>query len=462
MKPLAMLVTSPAVRKNNFWTCSITSPVGSVMPPCDLASIAGSLREQGVEPVIFDMRLYKDPLGALREAVKARRPEAIITNLGTASALEDYAIFQATKDTVPKRIAFCFHAMAEPEEVFAMGATHILVGDPEYGAAKAVLGSAAETGIWTPGHTDTPAGFVEPLDGLPFPALDLLDIKAYHSLIMGREPFSILLATRGCVFSCTYCVIPFTLGRKYRCLSVPRIVDEIERDRREYGIRKFFFIDSSMNLNLRWLEEFCEELLRRDLNVAWCGNMRVSPINLGLLRLMRRSGCFRIFLGVEDLDMVKELNRQTNREETRHAFALCREAGIETVAFTILNPGLDTTEYAMAKRIVNMVSDLKADALQCNIAIPYPGSRMFEEYKARCVMPRDWSRYDPAGNNPPYPTDLDLVKARRLVYLLYFLRKPGYLWKTFRSTDMRSLISFATNAIRVLWKTKSCGQGRTG
>lgn len=455
MKPLALLVTSPAVRKNNFWTCSITSPVGSLMPPCDLASIAGSLREQGVTPAIFDMRLHKDPIGALRREVAARRPEAVITNLGTASALEDYAIFEATRDLVPKRIAFCFHALAEPEETFAKGATHILVGDPEYGAARAVLDGEAGPGVWTPSRTDTPPGWVEPLDSLPFPALDLLDLSAYHSLIMGREPFSILLATRGCVFSCTYCVIPFTLGRKYRCLSVPRIVDEMERDKRQFGIRKFFFIDSAMNLSARWLEEFCEELLRRNLDVQWCGNLRVSPVSAALLGKMRRAGCFRVFLGVEDLDMVRELNRQTDREETRRAFALCREAGLETVAFTILSPGIDDTEYAMARRMVRMVGDIGADALQCNIAIPYPGSRLYEDYKARGEMPRDWSRYDPAGNDPPYATNLDLVKARRLVYLLYFLRRPGYLWKTFRSTDLRSLVSFATNAAGVLWRGRS-------
>ncbi|MDR3641676.1 MAG: B12-binding domain-containing radical SAM protein [Humidesulfovibrio sp.] len=461
MKPVALLVTSPAKEKNNFWTCSITSPVGSLMPPCDLASIAAVLREKGVEPVILDIRLFDDPMGALLEAVRRIRPEAIITNLGTASAMEDYEIFRATKTLVPKRIAFCFHAMALPEEVFSIGATHILAGDPEYAAAEAVLGLPSEKGLWTPENFTTPPGYVEPLDSLPLPALDLIDVKVYHSIIMGKEPFSILLANRGCLFSCTYCVIPFLLGRKYRALSVTRIVDEIERDVNTFGIRKFFFIDSALNLKLEWLQGFCEEVLRRGLDIKWCGNMRVSPINIPLLQLMKRSGCFRIFFGVEDLDLIKELNRKTTREDTRQAFAMCREAGIETVAFTILNDGLDATESAMAKRIVNMVAELRADALQCNIAIPYPGSAMFEDYKTKYDMPTDWSRYDPAGFAPPVPSDLDLVKARRLVYLHYFLRNPKYLWKTFCSTDLRSLYSFAHNSIKVLWHNPARTQAKS-
>lgn len=460
MTTKALLVTSPAKRKNNFWTCSITSPVGSAMPPCDLASIAGTLRAQGVEPTICDIRLAPDPLAALDETVRRLRPDALITNLGTASAMEDYEILRRTKDSVPRRIAFCFHAMAEPEEVFATGATHILVGDPEYAAVAAVRGEAAGVGLWTPGHTDTPPGYVTPLDDLPFAALDLLDRTAYHSLIMGREPFSILLASRGCVYGCTYCVIPFMLGHKFRSQSPARVVDEMERDWRQFQIRTFFFIDSALNLNQAWLTDLCEEILRRGLSIRWCGNLRVHPVDLELLRLMKRAGCFRVFFGVEDLDQVKELHRRTDREQTQRAFSLCRQAGLETVAFTILNPGIDRSESAMAKRIVNMVAALRADALQCNIAIPYPGSAMYADYKARYDMPRDWSRYDPAGNDPPYPTDLDLVAVRRQVYLRYFLRNPAYLWKTFRSTDIRSLATFARNALAVLWSRKGPAQGQ--
>lgn len=453
MKPIALLVTSPAKQKNNFWTCSITSPVSSLMPPCDLASIAAVLREKGVEPVILDIRLFDDPLGKLVAEARRLKPQALITNLSTASAVEDYEIFRLTQEIIPKRIAFAFHAMALPEEAFSKGVTHILAGDPEYAAAQAVLGESCDKGLWTPENFSTEPGFVDPLDQLPFPALDLIDVGAYHSLIMGRERFSILLANRGCPYSCTYCVIPFQLGRKYRSFKPSRVVDEMERDYRQFGVRKFFFIDSAVNIRPEWLQSFCEELIARRLDIAWCANMRVSPVEVDMLALMKRSGCFRVFFGVEDLDMVKELNRKTDREQTIRAFSLCREAGMETVAFTILNPGKDKDEYAMARRIVNMVSELGADALQCNISIPYPGSAMFAELAAKGPMSTDWTRYDPAGSNPPYEGGgIDLVKARRLVYLRYFITHPRTLWRTFTSTDLRSLAAFATNIWGILWK----------
>ena len=124
---------------------------------------------------------------------------------------------------------------------------------------------------------------------------------------------------------------------------------------------------------------------------------------------------------------------------------------METVAFIILLPGLDRTEKEMAHRIVRMVSELEADALQCNIAIPYPGSKMFDAYNRRYKMSDDWSHYDPAGNSVPYPTELDLIKARRMVYLGFFLKNPAYILKTLARTNWLSLFAFLKNSRHVLF-----------
>jgi len=452
MKLKALLVTSPNSKKNKFWTCSITSPVGSLMPPCDLVSIAAVLRNNDIEPKILDLRLGSAPLKLYEHELEAWRPDAIITNMATATALDDYPLLHIARDTVARRIVFNFHAMALPDEMFAQGATHILVGDPEYAAAAAVKGCDGNNkGVWTKGLTASEPGWVEPLDQLPYPALDLIDIHAYHTLIMGKEPFSILLANRGCFYLCPYCVIPYLFGKKVRSFSVPRIIGEIERDMREFNIKAFFFIDSAINLNPQWAHEFCEEVLKRNLKIRWCSNMRVPGVSGPLLALMKKSGCFRLFYGVEDLDLLQEMKQKATSETIQEAFRLTREAGIETVAFIMLFPGIDTSEKAMADRIVKGVLELKADALQCNFAIPYPGTALYTQYTQRYAMSKDWSLYDPAGNAVPYPAELDLAKVRRKVYLRFFMKNPTYLWRILKDTDVRSIMSFLSNSSKVLF-----------
>ena len=456
----ALLITSPSRTKNKFWTCSITSPVGSLMPPCDLASIAAVLRRDGIEPRILDLRFFDSPMAALDSLITEFRPDAVITNLATATAREDLPMLEALRNRVSRIIVFNFHAMALPEEAFAHGATHVLVGDPEYAVTAAVRGdSVPEKGLWTPGACSTPPGWIKNLDELPFPALDLLDLDACHSLIMGRERYAILLATRGCSYACPYCVIPFLFGERVRTPSVTRILAEIEDNIQKHSIRTFFFIDSAMNLNQAWLQEFCQEIVRRKLSIRWCGNMRVQPVSQELLDLMKRAGCFRVFFGVEDLDHVKDLKRKTTREATMKAFQLARKAGIETVAFFILFPDFDQSGPAMVRRFVRTALELGTDALQCNLAVPYPGSSLFDEHR-KAAPPStvfDWSRFDPAGNTPPYESKLDLVKIRQEVYLRFFLSRPSSIWRTFRQTDLRSIWTFLVNALQVLWGKQLSG-----
>jgi len=454
LKQKVLLVTSPAIQKNNFWTCSITSPIGSIMPPCDLASIAAVLRKNNIEPKILEMRHFKDPIQALKNEVAVFQPDAIVTNIGTASAIEDFEILAAAKDTVEKRICFCFHAMALPDELFEKGATHILAGDPEYSIVAAVRGETLEKGLWTKETIKREPAWISDLDSLPFPALDLIDIDAYHALIMGKNRFAILLSNRGCPYECPYCVLPFLFGHKFRTMSVNRVISEIEHNIKEFGIRSFFFIDSAININPQWTMEFCKEIQRRNLKIRWCSNMRIPPVTKELLYEMKKAGCFRLFYGVEDLDLLERLDRRTTTTATKEAFALTRSAGIETVAFIILFPDIDTNEKVMAKRIIKMVSDLKADAIQCNIAIPYPGSKMYNEYIDKYNMSKNWQLYDPAGNKYPYKSKLDLVKTRQLIYLGFFLKNPIYVWNIVKNASLRSIFTFLKNATIVLFNRK--------
>jgi len=455
MKPKVLLLTSPDSSKNKFWTCSITSPIGSLMPPCDLASIAAVVRQDGIEPKILDLRLFKEPLKILEKEIDKWRPDAIITNMATATALDDYQMLDVVKDRVQRRIVFNFHAMALPDEMFQRGATHILIGDPEYAASEAVGGcDGSKKGVWTYGMTKSEPGWIEQLDNLPYPALDLIDLTNYHSLIMGKEPFSILLANRGCPYECPYCVIPFLFGHKVRTFSVQRTIGEIKRDIKEFGIRTFFFIDSAINLKPQWTAEFCEEIIRENLKIRWCSNMRVPKVTKELLLLMKKAGCFRLFYGVEDLDLIGQLARMTTAEDTRDAFKLTREIGIESVAFIMLFPGMDQTDKGMINRIMKMIFYLNPDAIQCNLAIPYPGSKLFSEYKKTYKMSEKWSLYDPAGNSLPYITELDLVNIRQAIYLRFFLRKPFYLWKILSHTDTRSIMRFIKHSSPILFGAK--------
>ncbi|MFQ5501543.1 MAG: B12-binding domain-containing radical SAM protein, partial [Phycisphaerae bacterium] len=404
-----LLITSTRKDLVNVWVCQETSPAGSLLPPVDLASLAAVVRAQGHEASICDLRLARSPARAYRSALERFRPDAVVLNLATTGAEDDFALIKTTPDSI-KRVCFGTHAQSLPQEVFAEGFDYILLGDPEAGLVNllthALDGQAAE-GVLTPDRLTQKAALWEDLDTMPFPALDLLDLGRYRSSMVRRgKRFTLLMGSRGCPYSCTYCLYPVLLGSDSRLRSVKSICDEIEEDVRSHGIRSFYFLDATFNIKIGRAEAFAEELLSRNLKIDWSCNMRVAPVSREMLRLLKRSGCDWILYGVEDQDFLVETKKATTKDATLEAFRLTREAGISTIAFTMIfaRPGLSEQRYA--REMLRVLRLLEADAFQCNIAIPFPGTEMYQIEEAKGSPSRRWSLYDPHGAQLPYETEI--------------------------------------------------------
>lgn len=439
-----LLVTSCRRELVKVWVCQETSPVGSLLPPVDLASLAAVIRAKGAEVRIEDLRLARDPLGRYLEVTEAYRPDAVVANLTTTGAEHDYAMLGVTPPGI-RRIAFGTHAQSLREEAFRRGVDFILLGDPEAALAGLIdhgLDGRDADGVLTAERMHKPPHQWGDLDTLPFPALDLIDNRAYHSSIIRRgRRFTLLLGSRGCPFACTYCLYPVLFGGENRFRSVKNIVDEMERDYRAFGIDAFYFLDATFNLKASRVEAFCRELIARRLPVEWSCNMRVAPVSRDLLRLMKQAGCDWVFYGVEDQDFLDETKKATTKEQTIHAFRLTKAAGINTVAFTMVFQRPGVTEDRYVRDMLGVLKTLQADAFQCNISIPFPGTEMYRHELARGEPDTRWSLYDPHGDRLPYEHDLDLVRIKRRIYRGFLFSHP---WRTLKAAGRMNLRALAS------------------
>jgi radical SAM superfamily enzyme YgiQ (UPF0313 family) len=69
---------------------------------------------------------------------------------------------------------------------------------------------------------------------------------------------------------------------------------------RRHTINNFVFCDSMINFRNDWLAELCERLINEDIKIHWEAQMRVDDnFTPALAELMRRSGCFNLFVGLE-------------------------------------------------------------------------------------------------------------------------------------------------------------------
>ena len=134
---------------------------------------------------------------------------------------------------------------------------------------------------------------IENLDNLPFLDFGALNPKNYSSSIP-------LLSSRGCPHQCKFCSEKI-LSKKFRYHSPEYMVNHIQYLIVKYKIRNFVFCDSLINYKNQWLMSFCNLLIERDIKINWEAQIRITPnFPLGLASLMKKSGCFNLFIGLEN------------------------------------------------------------------------------------------------------------------------------------------------------------------
>jgi anaerobic magnesium-protoporphyrin IX monomethyl ester cyclase len=141
----------------------------------------------------------------------------------------------------------------------------------------------------------------------------------------------------------------------------------------------------------------CEEIMRRGLKFPWYprGGIRVDRVNEGLLKIMKRAGCYRIPFGVESGSqrILDSVGKNISLEQAKKAVALARKAGIETECYFML--GLPGENEDDLKKTIAFSIALDPDYAKFAITIPLPGTKMFDSMSTRGqIKTRDWDKYN--------------------------------------------------------------------
>jgi anaerobic magnesium-protoporphyrin IX monomethyl ester cyclase len=384
--------------------------LGTTKPPYSLLVIAALLREQGASLRLVDLTAEGRTTASLVDELKRDgfTPELVIFPSTTPTLHADTAEMVALKRRFGAALV-CFgpHASTVPIESMRQvpDVDIMVVGEPE-DPVMALASNESLTDLegiagvtWRrPDGTIVPPigqGAFAGFKSMPFPAWDLLPLRNYQ-LPMVSEPYVIVETSRGCPYACDFCVAPIHQGHKFRERDPKALVDEIERARRELGVRYFYLWGDTVTLNQKTFSAFCEELIARDLGIQWFGNARADNLtDPAFVHRLRRSGCWMLAMGIESSspairkDMVKRLEEQ----KIRTAFANLRDAGIKSFAFFIFGYPGDTPDSMEAT--IEYAIDLSPDFANFYPAVPYPGTALYEKVrKDGMLASEDWSKME--------------------------------------------------------------------
>jgi len=275
----------------------------------------------------------------------------------------------------------------------------------------------------------------EELSNLPFPAIDDY---------FGEDPGALkapgarygLLASRG--NSQTSCFDMQVLGRIIRSRSAGSVVEEMKQAVARWGAHTFEFYDQMLFGDEESIGNLLRLMIAGDLSsrVRWCASIRPDQVNPSLMSLAAKAGCFHLDLvaGSGDDRILKSLGRGVTPESVREAIGAIRAAGIKVNARFILgHPG--ETE-SQARRTASLARGLDAESISLDLAIPYPGTDVYEMALRRAggyrMVSYDWSQYHEYGDSV---LELKGLSRRRLNWLRH-LAMAGFYLKDFRLLDL--------------------------
>ncbi len=363
--------------------------------------VLASLTPPGVEIHLVDENV--DPVNLEEPA------DLVALSCMTASAPRGYEIADHFRERGVPVVMGGMHPSALPEEA-AQHADAVVIGEAEHQWPRVFADFAAGRPQQFYRTEERPE-----LRDLPIARRDLLHTERYLTV-------NLVQTARGCPHACNFCSVSPMFGRQCRFRPIAEVVEEI----RSLRSRWVGFSDDNIVVNPRRAKELFEALL--PLKLRWIGQGELSMAkDEELLRLMARSGCMAMFIGLESLsqESLAAANKRHNMGlDYERAIATIHRHGIDIVGSFVF--GLEPDRPGVFRQTVEFAERVKLGAAQFAVLTPFPGTPLYDQLKQQNrITSADWSRYS-MGHvvyEPANMTATELREGRLYAYRRFYSRR---------------------------------------
>ncbi len=183
---------------------------------------------------------------------------------------------------------------------------------------------------------------------------------------------------------CNFCDMFLTMGKKHRRSSAERFVDEIEFLYKNKGMKYFSIMDDNLTLNNQHILKICAEIKRRKIDIQFetPNGVQVSSLNEEVIAALAGAGLIRTNVAIESgSDYIRNLvvGKDLEREKIYEVVRLLKKYEVMTGGFFVIGFPEETNDTLADT--YKMMDDLKLDRMKPHIAIPFPGTKLFEQVK---------------------------------------------------------------------------------
>lgn len=135
---------------------------------------------------------------------------------------------------------------------------------------------------------------------------------------------------KGCTNRCIFCAS--SVGGLVNVINPAKVVQWLEDLQKKYNPTGYLFLNDTLNISTRYLNQLCDEIIKRKLKILWSDCVRVDRLDEDLIGKMRQAGCMRMVFGMETASkkLLQYINKEINLEYLEKMLYCADQAGIWT------------------------------------------------------------------------------------------------------------------------------------
>ena len=313
-------------------------------------------------------------------------------------------IVQALKDQLFSQVpAIDIAVKGEGENVFG----RILSGAP----LSDILGILYRHSEMIVENEDAPE--IGDINSLPFPAYDLIDLDLYQrqlSYAYNHRRQGVLLTSRGCVYSCTFC---FNHWKQVRMRSADNVFQEIHELYSQHDIRDFYVVDDIFNISLKRAFSLFDRIVAAGLKlrIYFANGLRADIVTEKFVDRAIEAGAMWFTYAIESAneDIQNLVHKKVDLEKAKRAISYTQRQGVIVNISTMF--GFPTETKQQAQKTLDWLGELpKPSVLPYHFCLRFfPGCEINQQALAagwepeRLALTSRFSYHDLPVGTPTLP-----------------------------------------------------------
>jgi radical SAM superfamily enzyme YgiQ (UPF0313 family) len=226
------------------------------------------------------------------------------------------------------------------------------------------------------------------------PGLDLADRPFARRELLPSDRFltnNVFEATRGCVHSCDFCVVPAAWGRK----PLQKPVEQVVADIRQHGAKKLIFVDLNLIADRGYALRLFAALV--PLKVQWYGLATVLLADdPELLEWAEKSGCRGLLMGLESISPQNLRQSRKGFNSPDKFFQVVERLHAHGIALQgCFVFGLDHDEPDVFLKTAEFAVQARIDLPRFAVVTPFPNTGLYKRWESEGrILTKNWELYD--------------------------------------------------------------------